>query len=166
MKIQDTQQVHELSPALSGSLPVLLDLMTNETGLLFEWWTSCCKRTTAPPTSCRRSTPTPRGSSWTPSLLQHIQQRSILCYRQHVVYMAVCFAIVVSQYVSNIHMTLVAIKNFKKGLSEYRHFQGSWSVPRRSADKSASYGSRWTVTSWGSCMTVASWPRMCRTSSK
>ena len=46
--------------------------------------------------------------------------------------MAVCFAIVVSQYVSNIHMTLVAIKNFKKGLSEYRHFQGSWSVPRRS----------------------------------
>jgi len=59
----------------------------------------------------------------------------ILLYRQPVDYMAVFLVIYLAHDFIYIHHHLEAFRSLVFSLTEYRHFQGSWSVPRRSGSQ-------------------------------
>ena len=60
---------------------------------------------------------------------------SIVLYRQPVYYMAVFLVIFLALDFIYSHHHLEASKSLVFSLTEYRHFQGSWSVPRRSVSQ-------------------------------
>ena len=57
---------------------------------------------------------------------------SIVLYRQQVDYMAVFLANFLAQYFTFNHHQFVALRSLVISLAECKHFQGSWSAPRRS----------------------------------
>ena len=64
---------------------------------------------------------------------------SIVLYRQQIDFMAAFLANFLAQHFIYTHHHTEAFMSLVFSLSEYRHFQGSWSVPRRSGSQATKF---------------------------